>query len=144
MHGLSEDCDHADSGTGNAKVNHRLAAILAADIALYRALMGADEARTVRDLKGHQTGVRPMIADHGGRVIDTAGILAELGSVVKRGPVRDRHPERRWPSANAEIGALRRWAAATALLHQRRRDEVPAQVTRGGWCNRDKKSGEES
>src|SRR3984893_14012119 len=29
---------------------------------------------------------------------------------------------------NAEIGALRRWAAAdgTALLHQRRRDEVPA------------------
>src|ERR1700730_8460543 len=54
--------------------------------------MGADEARTVRDLKGHQTVVRPMIADYGGRVIDTAGILAELGSVVKRGPVRDRHP----------------------------------------------------
>ena len=92
VHGLSEDCDHADSGTGNAKVNRRLAAILAADIALYRALMGADEARTVRDLKGHQTVVRPMIADYGGRVIDTAGILAELGSVVKRGPVRDRHP----------------------------------------------------
>jgi hypothetical protein len=54
--------------------------------------MAADEARTVRDLKGHQTVVRPMIADHGGRVIDTAGILAELGIVVKRGPVRDRHP----------------------------------------------------
>jgi class 3 adenylate cyclase len=92
VHGLSEDCDHADSGTGNAKVNRRLAAILTADIALYRALMGADEARTVRDLKGHQTVVRPMIADYGGRVIDTAGILAELGSVVKRSPVRDRHP----------------------------------------------------
>ena len=44
VHGLSEDCDHADSGTGNAKVNRRLAAILTADIALYRALMGADEA----------------------------------------------------------------------------------------------------
>ena len=54
--------------------------------------MAADEARTVRDLKGHQTVVRLMIADYGGRVIDTAGILAELGSVVKRGPVRDRHP----------------------------------------------------
>jgi adenylate cyclase len=44
--------------------------------------MGADEAHTVRDLKGHQTVVLPMIADHGGRVIDTAGILAEFGSVV--------------------------------------------------------------
>ena len=107
--------------------------------------MAADEARTVRDLKGHQTVVRPMIADYGGRVIDTTGILAELGSVVKRGPVRDRHPGE-MAKRNAEIGALRRWAAAdgTALLHQWRRDEVPARVTRGGWCNRDKKSGEES
>ena len=41
-------------GTGNAKVERRLAAILAADIAGYSALMGADEARTVRDLKAHQ------------------------------------------------------------------------------------------
>jgi len=62
----------------------RLAAILAADIAGYSALMGADEARTVRDLKAHQTVILPMIANHGGRVIDTAGdgILAEFGSVV--------------------------------------------------------------
>jgi class 3 adenylate cyclase len=62
----------------------RLAAILAADIAGYSSLMGADEARTVRDLKVHQAVVLPMIAEHGGRVIDTAGdgILAEFGSVV--------------------------------------------------------------
>ena len=62
----------------------RLAAILAADIAGYSALMGADEARTVRDLKAHQAVVLPMIAQHGGRIIDTAGdgILAEFGSVV--------------------------------------------------------------
>jgi adenylate cyclase len=32
----------------------RLAAILAADIAGYSALMGADEEGTVRDLKGHK------------------------------------------------------------------------------------------
>jgi class 3 adenylate cyclase len=104
VHGLSEDCDHADSGTGNAKVNRRLAAILAADIALYRALMGADEARTVRDLKGHQTVVRPMIADYGGRVIDTAGILAELGSVVKRRSSARSSSRRRWPSATPKSG----------------------------------------
>jgi adenylate cyclase len=66
------------------KVPRKLAAILAADIATYSALMGADEARTVRDLKGHQAVVLPMIKEHGGRIIDTAGdgILAEFGSVV--------------------------------------------------------------
>jgi TolB-like protein/class 3 adenylate cyclase len=57
---------------------------LAADIAGYSALMGADEARTVRDLKGHQTVVLPMVSEFGGRIIDTAGdgILAEFASVV--------------------------------------------------------------
>jgi adenylate cyclase len=66
------------------KVSRRLAAILAADIAGYSALMGADDVRTVRDLKGHQTALLPMIAEHGGPVIDTAGdgILAEFASVV--------------------------------------------------------------
>jgi len=33
--------------------SRKLAAVLAADIAGYSALMGADEPRTVRDLKGH-------------------------------------------------------------------------------------------
>lgn len=64
--------------------SRKLAAILAADIAGYSALMGADEARTVRDLKAHQAVVLPMIAEYTGRIIDTAGdgILAEFASVV--------------------------------------------------------------
>jgi adenylate cyclase len=64
--------------------SRRLAAILAADIAGYSALMGSDEARTVSDLKGHQAVVLPMVGDFGGRVIDTAGdgILAEFPSVL--------------------------------------------------------------
>jgi len=71
-------------GPEKTKVHRRLAAILAADIAGYSALMGADEAETVRSLKEHQAVVLPMIKEHGGRVIDTAGdgILAEFGSVV--------------------------------------------------------------
>jgi adenylate cyclase len=71
-------------GTGNEKVQRRLVAILAADIAGYSALMRADEEATVRDLKAHQSTILPMIKDHNGRVIDTAGdgILAEFGSVV--------------------------------------------------------------
>jgi TolB-like protein len=64
--------------------SRRLAAILAADIAGYSTLMGADEAHTVRDLKGNQAVVLPMVSEFGGRVIDTAGdgILAEFASVV--------------------------------------------------------------
>jgi adenylate cyclase len=67
-----------------AHVERRLAAILAADIAGYSALMGADEVRTVHDLKEHQAVVLPMIGQFGGRIIDTAGdgILAEFPSVV--------------------------------------------------------------
>ena len=74
----------------------RLAAILAADIAGYSALMGADEARTVRDLKAHQAVILP-IADHGGRIIDTAGdgILAEFA--VAPPPAPRCSPPRREP-----------------------------------------------
>ena len=66
------------------RLERRLTAILAADIAGYSALMGVDEARTVRDLKGHQAIVLPMIGEFGGRIIDTAGdgVLAEFASVV--------------------------------------------------------------
>jgi len=68
---------------GHTRPSRRLAAILAADIAGYSTLMGADEARTVQDLKGHQAVVLPMIGQFGGRIIDTAGdgILAEFNSV---------------------------------------------------------------
>ena len=46
--------------------------------------MGADEARTVTDLKGHQAVILPMVGKFGGRIIDTAGdgILAEFASIV--------------------------------------------------------------
>jgi adenylate cyclase len=66
------------------RMERRLSAILAADIAGYSALMGADEARTVRDLKGHQAVVLPMVGEFAGRIIDTAGdgILAEFASVL--------------------------------------------------------------
>ena len=64
--------------------SRRLAAILAAGIAGYSGLMGADEARTVRDLKGHQAVVLSLVGEFAGHIIDTAGdgILAEFASVV--------------------------------------------------------------
>jgi len=62
----------------------RLSAIVAADIAGYSRLMGQDEAATVRDLKGHQAVILPLVSRHGGRIIDTAGdgLLAEFPSVI--------------------------------------------------------------
>lgn len=66
------------------KVTRRLAAILAADIAGYAQLMGDDEVATVRALKAHHTLVLPLVAEHGGRLIDTAGdgLLVEFASAV--------------------------------------------------------------
>lgn len=67
-----------------AAMDRRLAAILAADIAGYSRLMGNDEEQTVRALQQLQAAVFPVISEHGGRVINTAGdsILAEFASVV--------------------------------------------------------------
>src|SRR5262245_15060189 len=66
----------------NPKPLRRLAAILATDIAGYSTLMGADEARTVRDQKDHLAVVLPIVSAHGGRVIRPAsdGTLAEYAA----------------------------------------------------------------
>jgi TolB-like protein/class 3 adenylate cyclase len=63
----------------------RLAAILAADIAGYSRLMGADEEGTHERLKAlrHEL-LDPKIAEHRGRIVKTTGdgLLVEFGSVV--------------------------------------------------------------
>ena len=63
----------------------RLAAILAADVAGYSRLMGADEEGTHERLTAHRRElVDPKIAEHHGRIVKTTGdgILAEFASVV--------------------------------------------------------------
>jgi class 3 adenylate cyclase len=67
-----------------ASTTRRLAAILAADIAGYSRLMGADEVGTVQALREHRGAAEPLIAEHGGRVVKTTGdgVLIEFGSVV--------------------------------------------------------------
>src|SRR5262245_27288539 len=63
----------------------RLAAILAADVAGYSRLMGADEEGVHERLKAHrQTLVEPKIAEHHGRIVKTTGdgLLVEFASVV--------------------------------------------------------------
>ena len=82
----------------------RLTTILAADVAGYSRLMGADEEGTHERLKGHLGQlIEPKIREHEGRIVKTTGdgLLAEFPSVVdavrcaaevQRGMI-DREPE---------------------------------------------------
>jgi adenylate cyclase len=68
-----------------ARVERHLAAILAADVAAYSRLMGADEVGTLARLRTYRGEVLdPAIKMHRGHIANTAGdsILAEFGSVV--------------------------------------------------------------
>ena len=67
------------------RVERRLTAILAADVAGYSRLTGADEEGTHAQLQDHlRSLVDPKIAEHRGRVVKNTGdgMLAEFGSVV--------------------------------------------------------------
>jgi adenylate cyclase len=70
---------------GPARVERRLAAILASDVAGYSRLMGADEEGTLERLKALRRDlVDPTIAEHHGRIVKTTGdgLLVEFASVV--------------------------------------------------------------
>jgi adenylate cyclase len=74
-------------GTSGQKrtMERRLAAILAADVAGYSRLMGANEAGTLADLNAHRRElVDGKIAEHRGRIVKLTGdgMLAEFASVV--------------------------------------------------------------
>ena len=64
--------------------SRRLAAILAIDVVGYSRLMGEDEAGTARAVREHREAARPIVADHGGRIVKTTGdgLLLEFPSVV--------------------------------------------------------------
>lgn len=67
------------------RVERRLAAVLAADVAGYSRLMGADEVGTLEALRAHRRDiVDPAIADHKGRIVKTTGdgLLVEFSSAV--------------------------------------------------------------
>src|SRR5437763_7811439 len=68
------------------RVERRLTAILAADVAGYSRLMGEDEAGTRARLRTHRRElIDPQVAEHKGRIVKTTGdgILVEFPSVVE-------------------------------------------------------------
>jgi len=66
------------------RVERRLAAVLAADVAGYSRLMGHDEVGTARTLREHRQMTDALAAKHGGRLVKTTGdgVLLEFPSVV--------------------------------------------------------------
>jgi adenylate cyclase len=69
----------------DARLERRLAAVLAADVAGYSRLMGDDEEGTLRTLAAYRSEtIDPTIAAHKGRIVKTTGdgVLVEFTSVI--------------------------------------------------------------
>ena len=66
------------------KVSRRLVAVFAADVEGYSRLMASDEVGTLKGLTERRAILDRFIADHRGRIANTAGdsVLAEFGSAV--------------------------------------------------------------
>jgi class 3 adenylate cyclase len=77
--------DTLDSASGASPVERRLATILMADVFGYSRMMGEDEERTVRTLRGHREVFDELLKAHRGRIFNTAGdaVLAEFPSAVE-------------------------------------------------------------
>jgi adenylate cyclase len=69
----------------DAKLDHRLAAIMATDVVGYSQSMQADEARTLAALNDIREATENQITQHRGRIANTAGdsVVAEFGSAVQ-------------------------------------------------------------
>jgi class 3 adenylate cyclase len=88
------------------RVERRLAATFAADVAGYSRLMSQNEAGTLRALAAAREVMDGVIAEHGGRIANTAGdsVLAEFPSAGKRyaPPLRSDCPELGLPLPESE------------------------------------------
>jgi class 3 adenylate cyclase len=104
-HVPSDPVERNRSTTTTSAMHRRLAAILCADIVGYSRLVGLDEAGTfqrVMALRGEV--LEPLVAEHGGRIVNYAGdgALAEFSSVVRavecalavQGAIAQREPNR--------------------------------------------------
>ncbi|HEY1299484.1 MAG TPA: adenylate/guanylate cyclase domain-containing protein [Stellaceae bacterium] len=70
--------------TAETAVERKLAAIFAADVAEYSRLMGLDEVGTLRRLQAYRVVLDRLIAEHHGRIFNTAGdsVVADFASAL--------------------------------------------------------------
>ena len=101
------------------RVERRLTAILAADVAGYSRLMGADEEGTLAALKTlRREVVDPKIKEHRGRIVKTTGdgVLVEFASVVD--------------AVRCAVDIQREMALRNVGTPDARRIELPSSTTR--------------
>jgi adenylate cyclase len=91
------------------QVEHRLAAVLSADVVGYSRMMSEDEAGTIRILSSYREQIGVLVQQHRGRVVDSPGdnLLAEFPSAIDavRGAVAI---QRVLQAQNADLPADRR------------------------------------
>ena len=106
-----------------AESKRKLAAILAADVAGYSRLMGADEDGTVAALDTCRAIFTTTIESHDGRVVDTAGdsVLA----VFEHSSARSA-----WLSSSARASGSLRRASSGAISSRSRRSRSSAWMRR--------------
>ncbi len=82
-HGMEEGVEEIEVVNSPA-VERKLAAIFAADVAEYSRLMGVDEVGTLRRLQAYRAILDELLADHHGRIFNTAGdsVVADFPSAV--------------------------------------------------------------
>jgi len=73
--------DHWGLSIEAPPLERKLVAIVAADVEGHSSLMSIDEEGPLATLSDHRTIADALIAQHGGRICGTAGVLAEFGSV---------------------------------------------------------------
>src|SRR5271155_4202057 len=73
------------NGQSSGVLIRKLATILSADVAEFSRLMGEDEEGTLKTFRGHKKVFEALVAQHRGRIFNTAGdaILAEFASAVE-------------------------------------------------------------
>ncbi len=81
-----------------AEVEHKLAAILSADVVGYSRLMAEDEAGTIRTVTAYRNEIRDLVGDHRGRVVDAPGDNIPFGRV---GPLATADPAEGTASAQS-------------------------------------------
>jgi hypothetical protein len=104
-----------------ARVERRLAAILAADVAGYSRLVGVDEEGTLAALKAYRRElIDPKIAEHRGRIVKTTGdgALVEFASAVD--------------AVRCAMEIQRAMAGRNAATPQDRRMSAPSSPASGG------------
>src|SRR5437016_4657342 len=81
---MSEMASPAATVRASGGHQRKLAALLCADVVSYSRLMGEDETATYDALKRLRRTIDPLIADHAGRIVSTAGdgLFADFRSVV--------------------------------------------------------------